>query len=141
MLVQPYLLMVDDDDGDQILIERVLDKLRYAGKFDAVSSGSKMMELLNRKEQTGEPLPGFILLDINMPGKDGKMVLRELKACENLRHIPVIMFSTSDSPDDIKDCYSLGANAYVVKPLEFDRLMVVVEQILKYWFALASLPR
>ncbi len=140
MIVQPYLLMVDDDDGDQILIERVLDKLHYAGKFDAVSSGAKMMDLLNGKIQAGEPLPGFILLDINMPGKDGKMVLRELKACENLRHIPVIMFSTSDSPDDIKDCYSLGANAYVVKPLEFDRLMGVVEQILKYWFTLATLP-
>lgn len=138
--MKPYLLMVDDDDGDQILIERVLDKLHYAGKFDAVNSGTKMMDLLTGKLQSGEALPGFILLDINMPGKDGKMVLRELKACENLRHIPVIMFSTSDSPDDIKDCYSLGASAYVVKPLEFDRLMGVVEQILRYWFTLASLP-
>ncbi len=138
--MKPYLLMVDDDDGDQILIERVLDKLHYAGKFDAVNSGTKMMDLLTGKLQSGEALPGFILLDINMPGKDGKMVLRELKAIENLRHIPVIMFSTSDSPDDIKDCYSLGASAYVVKPLEFDRLMGVVEQILRYWFTLASLP-
>lgn len=138
--MKPYLLMVDDDDGDQILIERVLDKLHYAGKFDAVNSGTKMMDLLTGKLQSGEALPGFILLDINMPGKDGKMVLRELKAIESLRHIPVIMFSTSDSPDDIKDCYSLGASAYVVKPLEFDRLMGVVEQILRYWFTLASLP-
>jgi len=85
-------------------------------------------------------LPGFILLDLNMPKKDGREVLKELKQHPVFKKIPVIVFTTTKNEIEIKRCYELGANSYIVKPISFDALLKVVENIRSYWFHTASIP-
>jgi CheY-like chemotaxis protein len=85
-------------------------------------------------------LPGFILLDLNMPKKDGREVLMEIKQHPVFKKIPVIVFTTTKNEIEIKRCYELGANSYIVKPISFDALLKVIENIRSYWFQTASIP-
>jgi len=125
-----YILAADDDLDDQELIKDALsdsdfntDKLRF------VSDGEELMSTLINADS----LPSIILLDLNMPKKNGREALAEIKANTSLRHIPVIIFSTSDSTLDIKECYSLGTNAYMTKPNNYKDLVETMQILLDYW--------
>lgn len=143
MSKQPILIAEDDAD-DRYLLQTAFSEIGYAEQIDFVENG---IELFNYLEEiyTGsnmemKALPGFILLDLNMPKKDGREVLKELKQHPVFKKIPVIVFTTTKNEIEIKRCYELGANSYVVKPISFDALLKVVENIRSFWFQTASIP-
>ncbi|OQP58459.1 response regulator [Niastella populi] len=143
MSKQPILIAEDDAD-DRYLLQTAFSETGYAEQIDFVENGIELFNYLE-KIYTGsnmemKALPGFILLDLNMPKKDGREVLKELKQHPVFRKIPVIVFTTTKNEIEIKRCYELGANSYVVKPISFDALLKVVENIRSFWFQTASIP-
>lgn len=137
------VILADDDADDRLLFTEAFEESGVPCVLQCVADGVELLELLNRlgkpiSAPNTEGLPGLILLDINMPRKDGKQVLKEIKGNPALRHIPVVMFSTSKSPDDVGQSYELGANSYIVKPATFDGLLEVTQVIRKYWVETAS---
>jgi CheY-like chemotaxis protein len=129
------VLFADDDADDRLLVQEAFEENNLECQLDFVEDG---IELLNYLKNT-QNSPVLILLDINMPRKDGTQILNELKSNEAFRHIPVIMFTTSKSPEDIRKCYELGANSYIVKPSSFENLVDVTNIISKYWIETVSL--
>lgn len=140
---QPILIAEDDAD-DRYLLQTAFTETGYPEKIDFVENGIEVWNYLNANytnNHTDErSLPGFILLDLNMPKKDGREVLKELKQHPVFKKIPVIVFTTTKNEIEIKRCYELGANSYVVKPISFDALLKVVENIRSFWFQTASIP-
>jgi len=143
MTKQPILIAEDDAD-DRYLIQTAFSEIGYPEQIDFVENGIEVFSYLdniytsNNNEE--KALPGFILLDLNMPKKDGREVLKELKQHPVFKKIPVIVFTTTKNEIEIKRCYELGANSYVVKPISFDALLKVVENIRSFWFQTASIP-
>jgi CheY-like chemotaxis protein len=140
---QPILIAEDDAD-DRYLLQTAFTETGYPEQIDFVENGIEVFNYLD-KIYTGDTiemkaLPGFILLDLNMPKKDGREVLKELKQHPVFKKIPVIVFTTTKNELEIKRCYELGANSYVVKPISFDALLKVVENIRSFWFQTASIP-
>lgn len=138
------ILMADDDDDDFMLTKKALDESRLLNKLMRVSDGEELLDYLNRRgEFTAEnaPRPGVILLDLNMPRKDGREALREIKMNEDLRDIPVVVFTTSKAEEDIYRSYQLGVNSFITKPVTFDNLTQVMVTLGKYWFEIVELPR
>jgi CheY-like chemotaxis protein len=137
------ILAVDDDEDDLLFVSRALEKSELPSKLYTVRNADAMMDFLR---QSGEymprtaPAPDLILLDLNMPGKNGKDALIEVRRDAALKHIPVILFSTSGSEQDILDCYRLGANSYIQKPASFDAIVEVMDVLKKYWMEHAALP-
>lgn len=131
------ILLVDDDADDRLLMQDAFEESQMDCRLHLAEDGNELMDYLNRRGKfaglAGEPYPEVILLDLNMPRKDGRQALQELKSSEHLRHIPIIIFTTSKSPEDIAKSYSLGANSFVVKPISFEKLLDVVRTIGKYW--------
>ena len=109
-----------------------------------VGDGEELMEYLQHQGKYSDPAdspsPGLILLDLNMPKKDGREALREIKASSDLRRIPVVVLTTSKAEEDILRSYDLGASSYITKPVTFERLVETVKQLERYWFALVELP-
>jgi len=139
---QPILIAEDDAD-DRYLLQTAFSEIGYPEKIDFVENGIEVLNYLNSNythNSDEKALPGFILLDLNMPKKDGREVLKELKSHPVFKKIPVIVFTTTKNEIEIKRCYELGANSYVVKPISFDALLKVVENIRSYWFQTASIP-
>jgi CheY-like chemotaxis protein len=140
---QPILIAEDDAD-DRYLLQTAFSEIGYPEKIDFVENGIEVLNYLDTKythnHSDEKALPGFILLDLNMPKKDGREVLKELKQHPVFKKIPVIVFTTTKNEIEIKRCYELGANSYVVKPISFDALLKVVENIRSYWFQTASIP-
>jgi CheY-like chemotaxis protein len=140
---QPILIAEDDAD-DRYLLQTAFSEIGYPEKIDFVENGIEVLHYLDtnytRNNSDEKALPGFILLDLNMPKKDGREVLKELKSHPVFKKIPVIVFTTTKNEIEIKRCYELGANSYVVKPISFDALLKVVENIRSYWFQTASIP-
>ena|SRR5215831_13748654 len=138
------ILIAEDDADDRYLIQTAFDEKGYLEKLDFVENGVELLNYLDNifLEKKDEPnsYPGFILLDLNMPKKDGREALKELKQHPVFKKIPVIIFTTTKNELEIKRCYELGANSYVVKPISFDGLLKVVENIRSYWFCTASIP-
>ncbi|KJY89874.1 response regulator [Pseudoalteromonas piscicida] len=131
-----YILVADDDFDDQELIRDAFeDNGVMEAKLQFVSDGVELIEKLNSTEL----LPSLIILDLNMPRKSGKDVLAEMRGAANLKHIPVIMFSTSDSEIDIKQCYLLGANSYMTKPSQYHELVDSMKSLLSFWLGTAKL--
>ncbi len=131
-----YLLVADDDIDDQELIKDALsDNNLDLQKVKWVNDGEELMILLNKTTQ----LPSLILLDLNMPRKDGRKVLSEIKNSITLKHIPVVIFSTSESLEDIRDCYELGSNTYITKPNTYQELVDTIADIMKYWGSRAQI--
>jgi Response regulator containing CheY-like receiver, AAA-type ATPase, and DNA-binding domains len=134
MNTQPILIAEDDAD-DRYLLQTAFMEKGYPEKIVFVENGVELLNYLEVKS-----LPGFILLDLNMPKKDGREVLKEIKQHPIYKKIPVIVFTTTKNEIEIKRCYELGANSYIVKPISFDALLKVIENIRSYWYQTASIP-
>ena len=138
------ILMADDDDDDRRLTREALLEGRLANDLRFVENGEELMEYLRRQGKfagTEVPRPGLILLDLNMPRKDGRTVLKEIKSDPELRQIPVVVLTTSQADEDIYKSYDLGVNSYIVKPVTFDALVDILQTLEKYWFEIVELPR
>src|SRR5882724_14444 len=138
------ILLADDDPEDRMLAHDALEESRVANKLDMVVDGEDLMDYLNRRGAyeplKGTPLPGLILLDLNMPRKDGREALGEIKGDPNLRRIPVVVLTTSQAEEDIYRTYDLGVNSFITKPVTFEGLVDVMRALGKYWFEIVELP-
>lgn len=138
------ILMADDDEDDCLLAREALAESRLANILHIVRDGEELMDYLyHRGEYTNinaSPRPGLILLDLNMPKKDGREALKEIKADVSLKKIPVVVLTTSRAEEDIYRTYDLGANSFIIKPVTFASLVDVMKIIGKYWFEIVELP-
>jgi two-component system, response regulator len=137
------ILMADDDADDRMLTRDALLESRLGNPFREVEDGQELMDYLRRTGKyatTDAPRPGLILLDLNMPRMDGRQALEQIKKDPNLRHIPVVMLTTSKMDEDILSSYGLGANSFITKPVTFDRLVEIVRTLGSYWFDIVELP-
>lgn len=141
-IVQPLeILLVDDDAGDVELTRESLSDSKLAINMSVAGDGVEAMEFLRREgKYSNAPRPDLILLDLNMPRKDGRQALAEIKADDSLRSIPIVVLTTSSAEEDIVKTYNLGANCYVTKPVGFDQFQKVVEAIEGFWFTVVKLP-
>ncbi len=131
-----FILIAEDDADDRFLFKTAFEEKGYKDQIEFVENGIELWKFLENisKRTTNERIyPSFILLDLNMPKKDGREVLREIKQHPEFKKIPVVVFTTTNSENEVKRCYELGANTYVVKPVSFDSLLKVVEEIRMYW--------
>jgi CheY-like chemotaxis protein len=134
------ILLVEDNAGDVRLTREALREAEVAVDLVAVPDGEQALEFLRGEGAQRDTRPHLILLDLNLPKKNGLEVLEEIKADPELRLIPVIMLTTSSSARDIAACYDRGVNCYVVKPLELDDFTRLVQEINRFWFEVARLP-
>jgi CheY-like chemotaxis protein len=136
--------MADDDDDDCLLAREALAESRLANELYFVKDGEELMDYLYRRGkyvlESDSPRPGLILLDLNMPKKDGREALTLIKSDPNLRQIPVVVLTTSKAEEDIYRSYDLGANSFITKPVTFASLVEVIKTIGKYWFEIVELP-
>lgn len=141
------VLMVDDDQHDVYLTKRAFSRLDWNGQFNSVGGGHELFEYLgisgvdsDNIKPSPNDLPDVVLLDLNMPCVDGFDVLRRLRANEHLAHLPVVVLTTSESPDDIHKAYLLGANSFICKPSSLGDLTHLATMFRDYWFELTRLP-
>ncbi len=135
------ILLVEDNPGDARLAQEALKEGRMTSRLKVVVDGVEAMSFLRREgHYAGSPRPNLILLDLNLPRKDGRQVLAELKADEDLRRIPVVVLTTSQAEQDILRSYDLHANCYITKPVDLDRFISVVRSIEEYWCSVVTLP-
>lgn len=135
----PPILLVEDNPVDLDLALRAFRRKRFGNPVEVARDGEEALAWLPRWEQ-GEPLPAVILLDVKLPRINGLEVLRKLKAHERFRKIPVVMLTSSSESIDLDAAYALGANSYIVKPVDFARFMEVAEQIELFWCVLNRTP-
>jgi two-component system, chemotaxis family, response regulator Rcp1 len=135
------ILLVEDSLADIELTKLGLREGKIANHLSVARDGEEAIQFLRREGLFAEaPRPDLILLDLNLPGKDGREVLDDIKCDEDLKRIPVVILTTSQAEEDVMRAYGLHANAYMTKPVEFDRFVGVVRGISDYWFTLAKLP-
>ena len=135
------ILLVEDNAGDVRLTREALDEAEVAVELVAVPDGEQALAFLRGEGKDGDgATPDLILLDLNLPRKNGLEVLEEIKGDSRLRRIPVIMLTTSSSARDVAACYDRGVNCYVVKPLELDDFTALVAAINRFWLEVARLP-
>jgi CheY-like chemotaxis protein len=137
------ILLAEDDPDDQLLVKRAFASADLTTDLRFVNDGEELLDYLyHRAGQSEEtsPRPGLILLDLNMPKKDGREALREIKADPGLKHIPVIVLTTSNREEDIFQSYAMGASSYIVKPVVFSDLVEVIKTLETYWFQVVELP-
>ncbi|MBD8060623.1 response regulator [Cellulomonas sp. JH27-2] len=135
------VLLVEDDPGDVLMTREAFADHKVANRLSVVSDGVSALEFLRKEgEHEGAPTPDLILLDLNLPRMDGREVLEALKADADLRAIPVVVLTTSEAEEDVVRSYSLHANAYVTKPVDFDRFIDVVRQIDEFFVEVVRLP-
>ena len=137
----PSILLVDDSVDDHRAMIRSCEKAHLNNPIRWCKSGQSALDFLQSDESSGENRPALILLDLNMPGMDGRKLLAILKEDPDLKKIPVIILTTSDHEEDIEYCYALGASTYIQKPVQFESLIDAVKRLKDYWFELALLPR
>ncbi len=137
------ILMADDDADDRYLVQVAFEENDIQCELLFVEDGSEVFDFLmgqGKHEEKGSKIPNLILLDLNMPKKDGKQVLQEIKALPAYHHIPVVIFTTSKSPEDVRQLYKMGASSFISKPSSFDKLSEVVRNIGTYWVETTMLP-
>ena len=138
------ILMADDDPDDRLLAKDALEESRLANDLQFVVDGEDLMNYLHRRGDychlAMTPLPGLILLDLNMPKKDGREALAEIKADPDLRRIPVVVMTSSRAETDIVETYNLHASSYLVKPIDLEKFAEVVKAIENFWFNVVVLP-
>ncbi|MEI8342128.1 MAG: response regulator [Verrucomicrobiota bacterium] len=136
--------MADDDADDRRLTKDALEESRLANDLRFVENGEELLQYLRHEGKFANeevaPRPGLILLDLNMPRKDGRTALKEIKADPVLRQIPVTVLTTSKADEDIFRSYDLGVNSYIVKPVTFEALVDILQTLEKYWFEIVELP-
>ncbi len=135
------VLLVEDDPGDVLMTREAFEDNKVANRLAVVSDGVSAMEYLRKQGPYADaPTPDLVLLDLNLPRMDGREVLQALKEDEELRRIPVVVLTTSEAEEDVLRSYSLHANAYVTKPVDFDRFIDVVRQIDEFFVSVVRLP-
>ncbi|GLY85659.1 response regulator [Actinoallomurus iriomotensis] len=135
------VLLVEDDPGDVLLTKEAFDDNKVSNNLHVVSDGEEATAYLRRQgPHAGAPRPDLILLDLNLPRKDGRELLRDIKADPDLRSIPVVVLTTSEADEDILNSYDLHANAYVTKPVDFDDFIRIVRQIDDFFVSVVKLP-
>ena len=138
------ILYAEDDPEDRMLVKDAMEESRLANEMHFVEDGEELMDYLQRRgkytELSDKPLPGLILLDLNMPKKDGREALEEIKADPNLRRIPIVVLTTSKAEEDILSTYDLGVSGFVIKPVTFESLVSLLKTISKYWFEIVEPP-
>lgn len=132
------ILIVEDSEDDFEATKRAFSKANLCNPIHRAASGEEALTYL-QNAQKGKP--GIILLDLNMPGMDGRMTLEIIKKHKVLKTIPVVILTTSDDERDVQSCYALGANTYIQKPVDFDGLIAAIKQLKEYWFEIALLPK
>ncbi|HOX37976.1 MAG TPA: response regulator [Candidatus Brocadiia bacterium] len=135
------ILLVEDNPGDVRLTQEALKEGRISNRLSVVEDGAEAMDFLRKKGKfAGAPTPDLILLDLNLPRKDGREVLAEVKEDRELRRIPVVVLTTSKAEEDIIRSYDLHANCYITKPVDFEQFINVVRCIEDFWLAIVKLP-
>lgn len=135
------ILLVEDNPGDIRLTQEALKESEIKSNLHVVKDGVEALEFLRRKgKYSGISIPDLILLDLNLPKKDGREVLAEIKHEEALKMIPVVILTTSDAEQDILKSYKLHANCFITKPVDLDQFIYVIKQIQIFWFAVVKLP-
>ena len=144
-LRQPItILMADDDPDDRLMTQEAFAECRLRNPLKFVTDGEELLDYLNRRapydDDQAYPMPGLVLLDLNMPRKDGREVLREIKADPRLQSIPVVILTTSKAEEDVVRSYKDGVNSFISKPVTFAALIDVVQTLGKYWLQVVDLP-
>jgi CheY-like chemotaxis protein len=138
------ILMADDDEDDRLMTREAFEEVRLVNNFHTVENGEELLDYLRHRGKFSDPAtsptPGLILLDLNMPRKDGREALKEIKADPELRMIPVVALTTSKAEQDVLRTYDLGVNSFIVKPVTFDGLVEIVRALTQYWFQIVELP-
>lgn len=138
------ILVADDDADDRLMIKDALVENRLANNLYFVENGEELMDyLLHRGRFTSpasSPVPGLILLDLNMPKKDGREALNEIKNHPKLKGIPIVVLTTSKAEEDIYKTYNMGVNSFISKPVTFDSLVSITRDLGRYWFEIVELP-
>ncbi len=138
------ILIADDDSEDRMMIRDAFEENRLANDLKFVEDGEELMNYLTRQGKFGNPetspKPGLILLDLNMPKKDGREALKEIKNSPELRGIPVVVLTTSKAEEDIYRTYDLGVNSFITKPVTFQSLVAIAKELGRYWFEIVELP-
>jgi CheY-like chemotaxis protein len=135
------VLLVEDDEGDVLMTREAFEHYKIRNTLHVASDGEQALQFVRRTgEYVDAPRPGLIMLDLNLPRRDGLEVLAELKADPELRVIPVVILTTSQAEEDIVRSYSLHANAYVTKPVDFERFIEVIRQIDSFFITVVKLP-
>jgi chemotaxis family two-component system response regulator Rcp1 len=135
------ILLVEDNPGDVRLTREALKESKIRNNLSIVRDGVEAMAFLRREgEYANAPRPDIILLDLNLPRKDGREVLSEIKEDDNLRRIPVVILTTSDDEHDILESYNLHANCYITKPVDLNRFVTIIKNIEDFWLTIVRLP-
>lgn len=135
------ILLIEDNPGDVRLAQEALNESKVKNKLYIVEDGVEAMKfLLNEGKYADSPRPDLIMLDLNLPRKSGREVLKEIKEDENLRRIPVVVLTVSNAEEDILKCYDNYANCYITKPLDFNQFLKVTREIDEFWLTIVKLP-
>lgn len=141
---QVSILIAEDDIDDQMMIKEAFEENRLSNQIIFVNDGEELMDYLfcrgKYESRQDCPRPGLILLDLNMPKKDGREALKEIKSHPELRAIPVVVLTTSKAEEDIYRTYNLGVNSFITKPVTFESLVALTKDMGRYWFELVELP-
>jgi len=139
------ILMAEDDPDDRVLTREALESAHVTNELRTVNDGRELLDYLRREgdyagSNADAPMPGIILLDLNMPRMDGREALAEIKSDSELRHIPIVVLTTSKAEEDIVRTYNLGVNSFITKPVTFTGLVEVMQTWSRYWFEIVDLP-
>lgn len=141
---QVHILVAEDDNDDFALIERAFKKLKLVNPVHRVHNGQEVLDYLQNtgdfSDKTDNPRPHLVLLDLNMPVKDGREALKEIRSDNQFRSLPVVVLTTSRSEEDIISAYQEGVNAYIRKPVKFDKLVESMQAMKKFFFEIVELP-
>lgn len=135
------ILLVEDNEGDVLLTKKAFEQAKIKNNISVARDGEQAIQILTDRAEESPPFrPDIILLDINLPRKDGKQVLKEIKEHEYLKHIPVVVLTSSEAEKDVAMTYKLHANSYIVKPINLEKFHKVVSAIESFWFEIVVLP-
>jgi CheY-like chemotaxis protein len=139
------ILIADDDEEDRMLVKEALEENRLRNILEFVENGEDLMSYLHNRDKYEDkkkyPRPGLILLDLNMPKKDGREALKEIKEDPELKMIPIVILTTSKAEEDIFKTYNLGVSSFITKPVTFSSLVDIMKTLSKYWFEIVELPK
>lgn len=138
------ILMADDDEDDRLMTKEAFEEAKLVNELRFVEDGEELLDYLYHRGKYTDPesfpRPGLILLDLNMPRKDGREALKDIKSDPDLRQIPIVVLTTSKAEEDIYRSYDLGVNSFITKPVSFEGMVFVITTLAQYWFQIVKLP-